>query len=500
MKRLVGGHRAKNSPLIDGFVCIAVATLLTACCTSLLGMIDLANIVMIFLLSTFLIAITLGGSAAILSSVLNVAFFDFFFVTPRFSFSVDDSQYLITFWVMLIVGLVTGQLGARLKEQLFDISVREKLAKALQALSKGLFNAKSEEQIVQTTKAVLEDVLGVALVIVIKDDSENIPTIPGLDMRLIKQAMQSGTRIIQEPETTRIPSRIYLPIRDKLNTLGLLVATDENQSLKLFGRDDLLQTAVHLLAMAITQTRLVKAEEDSKVQNATERLKSAILSSLSHDLRTPLTTMIGLAERLEEGCPDLAPENKEAIQIIRSEGIRLSGMIGNLLEMARIQTQGPKLKRDWQLIEEVIGTSIKQLQTFSPKTQIKTDIDVAVPPLYFDEILIERVLCNLLENAAKYSSLGSTIEVTANIAGKFAVISVIDSGQGFVQNPEQLFDMFSRGISDTHQSGMGLGLAICKEIVQAHGGSILAKNNEARQGATVSFTLPITENKSLPKP
>ena len=152
------------------------------------------------------------------------------------------------------------------------------------------------------------------------------------------------------------------------------------------------------------------------------------------------------------------------------------------------------------LIEEVIGTSIKQLQTFSPKTQIKTDIDVAVPPLYFDEILIERVLCNLLENAAKYSSLGSTIEVTANIAGKFAVISVIDSGQGFVQNPEQLFDMFSRGISDTHQSGMGLGLAICKEIVQAHGGSILAKNNEARQGATVSFTLPITENKSLPKP
>ena len=136
MNRLVGGHRAKNSPLIDGFVCIAVGTLLTACCTSLLGMIDLANIVMIFLLSTFLIAITLGGSAAILSSVLNVAFFDFFFVTPRFSFSVDDSQYLITFWVMLIVGLVTGQLGARLKEQLFDVSVREKLAKALQSLSK----------------------------------------------------------------------------------------------------------------------------------------------------------------------------------------------------------------------------------------------------------------------------------------------------------------------------------------------------------------------------
>jgi len=277
------------------------------------------------------------------------------------------------------------------------------------------------------------------------------------------------------------------------------VASDSTTSLRHYGRDELLQTAANLIALAVVQLRSTQAQELSKVEAATERLKSAILSSLSHDLRTPLTTMIGLAENLQERNQSLDAESKADLETIRSQGLRLSSMIGNLLEMARLQTQGPTLKKEWQPIEDVIGASIKHFSASFPKSIVKTEIAGDVPPMYFDEILIERVLCNLLENAAKYSSESATIEVLAKKGERFVEVSVVDAGFGFAQDPSQLFEMFARGISDTNQSGMGLGLAICKEIIEAHGGSIAAKNNESKIGSVISFTLPISENAGLPK-
>jgi two-component system sensor histidine kinase KdpD len=294
-------------------------------------------------------------------------------------------------------------------------------------------------------------------------------------------------------------SIIYLPIRSELKTLGILVASDSTKSLRHYGRDDLLQTAANLIALAVVQLRSAQARELSKVEAATERLKSAILSSLSHDLRTPLTTMIGLAESLQERNQGINSESKADLETIRSQGLRLSSMIGNLLEMARLQTQGPTLKKEWQPIEDVIGSSIKHFSTSFPKSIVKTNIASDVPPLYFDEVLIERVLCNLLENAAKYSSESATIEVLVRKGEQFVEVSVIDAGTGFAQEPSQLFEMFARGMSDTNKSGMGLGLAICKEIIEAHGGSISARNNESTVGSVITFTLPITENSELPK-
>ncbi|QWD21423.1 DUF4118 domain-containing protein [Polynucleobacter paneuropaeus] len=467
-------------------------------CTTLLGTVDLANIVMIFLLSTFLIATSLGRNAAIFSAFINVGFFDFFFVTPRFSFSVDDSQYLITFLVMLIVGLVTGHLAAKLKEQIKDVSAREGLAKALQNLSRGLFSAQSDEQVIQVAKSALEGPIGIEIDLFITESPEKLKS-TRFDMQSVAWSMQSGTRIFHEVDEVDGKSIIYLPIRSELKTLGILVASDPTKSLRYYGRDDLLQTAANLIALAIAQLRSVQAQELSKVEAATERLKSAILSSLSHDLRTPLTTMIGLAESLQDRNQNINAESKADLETIRGQGLRLSSMIGNLLEMARLQTQGPTLKKEWQPIEDVIGSSIKHFSTSFPQSIVKTSIARDVPPLFFDEVLIERVLCNLLENAAKYSSESATIEVSALKSEQFVEVSVIDAGAGFAQEPSQLFEMFARGISDTNQSGMGLGLAICREIVEAHGGSIAAKNNESKVGSVITFTLPIDENAGLPK-
>ena len=496
-KKTINSSKA-NQPFFSGLICIGIASILSLACTALLGVVDLANIVMIFLLSTFLIATSLGRNAAIFSAFINVGFFDFFFVTPRFSFSVDDSQYLITFLVMLIVGLVTGHLAARLKEQIKDVSARERLAKALQGLSQGLFNAKTDDQIIQVAKSALEGPIGIEIDLFITESPEKLKS-EKFDMQSVAWSMQSGTRIFHEVDEIDGKSIIYLPIRSELKTLGILVASDPTKSLRHYGRDDLLQTAANLIALAVVQLRSTQAQELSKVEAATERLKSAILSSLSHDLRTPLTTMIGLAESLQERNKSIDTESKTDLETIRGQGLRLSSMIGNLLEMARLQTQGPTLKKEWQPIEDVIGTSIKHFSASFPKNIIKTKISNDVPPLFFDEVLIERVLCNLLENAAKYSSDSEIIEVSANKGKQFVEISVVDAGVGFDQEPSQLFEMFTRGISDTNKSGMGLGLAICKEIVEAHGGSIVARNNEVQSGSVITFTLPITENVGLPK-
>jgi two-component system sensor histidine kinase KdpD len=479
-------------------VCIVIASVLSLICTELLGVVDLANIVLVFLLSTFLIATTLGRSAAIYSAFINVAFFDYFFVTPRFSFSVDDSQYLITFLVMLIVGLVTGQMTARLKEKVQDISARERLAKALQNLSLGLFGAKTEEQIIQVSKSALEKPIGIEIDLFITDSPEELRSYK-FDSQVIAWAMQSGNRIFHDIDDLNDRSIIFIPIRIELKTIGILIAYDPTKSLKWYGRDDLLQTASNLIALAITQLRSVQAEELSKVEVATERLKSAILSSLSHDLRTPLTTMIGLAENLYERNQSFDSESKAELETIKSQGLRLSSMIGNLLEMAKLQTQGPTLKKEWQPIDDVLGASIKHFMASFPKNIVKTKIDPNVPPLLFDEVLIERVICNLLENAAKYSSQNSTIHVNVSNAGEFVDVAVVDDGIGFDQEPSQLFEMFARGTSDTNKAGMGLGLAICKEIVQAHGGTISAKNNINNKGSSITFSLPITENEGLPE-
>lgn len=486
----------KNRLWQSAAISICTASALSFLCFGLLGLVNLANIVMIFLLSTFFIAISLGRNAAIFSSVINVAFFDFFFVTPRFSFSVDDSQYLITFLVMLLVGLITGHMAARLKERINDISTRERLAKALHSLSQGLFSAKSTEVITQVAKLALEVPFDIEINLIIDNKTGYLATTD--DQHLVSRAMQSGTRIFNDQDNFRGESKIFIPIRSELSTFGVLIATDSHQSLKVFGRDDLLLTAANLIAMALMQMLSIKAQEQSKVEAATERLKNTILSSLSHDLRTPLTTMIGLADNLKSSSQNLDETSKEAIETIRTQGLRLSSLIGNMLEMARLQTQKPTLKKEWQPIEEVIGTSIKQFRDCFPRTTVRVKVNPEVPILLFDSVLIERVLFNLLENAAKFSDQQSQIQIVVERVGDVARISVIDDGPGFSKDPDTLFKMFARGQSDTSRSGMGLGLAICREIVQAHDGRIAASRNHDQPGSTITFELPIMANPGLP--
>jgi two-component system sensor histidine kinase KdpD len=223
----------------------------------------------------------------------------------------------------------------------------------------------------------------------------------------------------------------------------------------------------------------------------TERLRSSILSALSHDLRTPLTAMVGLADSLALIKPPLNPVALEIAQVLQEQATRLSSMVNNLLDMARLNAGKVVLRREWQPLEEVIGASIKLLGPTLDQHKIKVELPRDLPLLNFDAVLIERVFCNLLENASKYAPPHTDILLTARVYGQQVRISVSDEGKGFpYQNRDNLFNMFVRGEGETERSGTGLGLAICKAIVESHQGCIVA-DNLSSGGACISFTLPL---------
>jgi two-component system sensor histidine kinase KdpD len=232
------------------------------------------------------------------------------------------------------------------------------------------------------------------------------------------------------------------------------------------------------------------------LQIATERLRSSILSALSHDLRTPLTVLVGIADSLLGSKPVLSDKQKASAQTLVDQSKRLSGMVTNLLDMARLHAGEVNIHKEWQPLEEVIGASIQMLEKTLEQHPVKVLLPEDLPLLEFDAVLLERVFCNLLENAAKYSNNGDVIEISAQVQGRFVNVSVCDYGCGIPANKQEaIFGMFVRGQSAEEASkiaGTGIGLAVCKAIIEAHQGEIKAVNRSSN-GACIHFTLPLGE-------
>jgi len=246
-----------------------------------------------------------------------------------------------------------------------------------------------------------------------------------------------------------------------------------------------------LLAIAVERLHYVEVAQATEVEMTSERLRNSILAALSHDVRTPLTALVGLADSLALYRPALPAPARELAEAVREQATRMNGMVSNLLDMARLQSGRVKLAKEWQLLEEVVGASLQLLAPALGGREVHVDLPKDATLIEFDAVLIERVLCNLLENAAKYSPEQSSIAITARLADGFAWISVLDRGCGFpAGRHEELFGMFVRGSPESSAPGAGLGLAICRAIVDAHGGTIRAANG-ADGGAEVTFTLPL---------
>ncbi len=476
---------------------VAACAFTTALATPLLEYLDLVNIVMLFLLTVLVVAARFGRGPAVLAAFLSVALFDVFFVPPRFSFGVNDAQYLVTFAVMLAVALVTGQLTAGLRRQATEARSQERRTRVLYELARDLAGALTVAQVSDLVRARVREGFDLEAMLLLPDRSGTLNPVaatdhlPQLDPQYALLAFEQG-EIARDDLSGRGHGAAYFPLRAPMRTRGVLVFVPARRIPDLLGEPrPLLETIASLVAIAVERLHYVDVANETQLQIVSERLRSSILSALSHDLRTPLTALVGLADSLALTRPPLPPAALESAEAIREQAVRLSNLVGNLLDMARLHAGRPTLRKEWQLLEEVVGASIRLLGNSLFRHRIRIALAPDLPLLEYDAVLIERVLCNLLENAAKFAPPGTDIEVAARRAGESVEVSVCDRGPGFpAQDRDALFEMFSRGAPGATTPGVGLGLAICRAIVEAHHGQI-SVHDRAEGGACVSFTLPL---------
>ena len=480
--------------------CIAV----TAVSMPLAAHFDRSNIVAIFILAVVLVGVRLGRGPAALSAVLNVAAFDFFFVPPRFSFAVSDVQYLLTFFIMLAVGLIAGQLTAGLRFQARVASHREERAGSLYEIARDLSGAMQIDQVIKISRESIERTFRATAAILLPDHSGQIvvPT-TGASPASVKAALPIEIGIAQwafdrgRPagfSTDTLPGTdvLYIPLRAPTRARGVLAVKAHNRRLlRIPEQRQLLDTFAALIAIAFERVHYVGVAQDALVSMESERLRNSLLAALSHDLRTPLTVLVGLAESLCLTKPDLSAAQRETAEAITEEAHRMSALVSNLLDMARIESGGVKLNLEWQPLEEVVGTALEATRSILKQHHVDLRLPRDLPLVRFDALLIERVLVNLLENAAKYTPPGSTVIVSAEVLADHLSISVSDNGPGLPPGREEaVFEKFARGQRESATPGVGLGLAICRAIIDSHGGKITGFNRPGG-GATVNFTLPL---------
>ncbi len=475
---------------------VCLGTALAA--TPLLPHFDLANIVMLFLLAVVGVAVRWGRGPAVLAAVVNVVAFDVLFVPPRFSLVIHDWQYLLTFAVMLIVGLIVGQLTARFRYQAQVASAREERARYLYEMSRELSGALAAEQVIEISERCVEASFRVKARLLLPDDADRLqpPPVrsgkPKVDLAIAQWCFDRNDPAGLGTDTLPAASLLYLPLKAPLRTRGVLaVAPEQRRLLMIPEQRRLLDTFAALIAIALERVHFATVARDTLVKMEAERQRNSLLAALSHDLRTPLTALIGLAETLALELAAEESPHQESLTAIREQAVRMALLADNLLDMAKLQTGGVRLRKDWQSLEELVGSAVRMLEQPLREHPLRLALDPELPLVNCDAVLIERVLVNLLENAAKYTPAGTVIGVTARAETDWLTVEVWDEGPGLPAGREQaLFEKFTRGHVESAVPGVGLGLAICRAIIEAHGGQIRAANR-AGGGACFTFTLPL---------
>jgi two-component system sensor histidine kinase KdpD len=454
---------------------------------------DPANIAMLYLLAVALVAMRAGKYAAFAAAFLSTGLLDFFFIHPRFTFTVGDMQHMVTLAVMLVVALIISNLTVILQQKIAAAIEREEQSQALYKLASQLAGTTSQEQVAAATRQFLHLAQGARSILLIYRDDILHPVEPDhrIDSGLQSVVAFSALRKAQTSPLYDDPRYwLFLPLQGSTYIRGVLaIDFGEAAIVSINAQQALYEAIASLVSIAIERLHFVEIAQRAQLQMTDERLRSSILAALSHDIRTPLTVLYGMTDTLSQ--TELSPKARDMIAAIREQTIRLNNMVSNILDMAKLQAGSIRMNLEWQPLEEVIGSSIKLLGTALAQHPVKVQLPSDLPLLRFDAVLMERVLCNLLENAAKYSPAGSTIMLCALIEDDKAIISVCDSGIGFPPNKlDKVFELFERGDAESIIPGMGLGLAICRSIVEAHGGKIKTENCN---GACVTFTLPLGE-------
>jgi len=486
------------------------AALISALCTllafAMYRRFELSNLVMIYLLGVTVAGLRLGRGPSALTAVLNVAAFDFFFVPPRYSFAVSDVQYLVTFGTMVTIALVIANLTASVRQQTRVAGARERRTALLYAMSRELAATRGIDNMARVAVRHVAEVFDCRAVVLLPaaDGKLRYPSEPPLDSSFRRADLAVAQWVADHGRpaglgTDTLPAARgqYLALGEEGRTVGVLGVLPSNaRRVLLPEQSHLLSTFAGQIALALERARLAEVAEASSLAAERETLRNTLLASISHDLRTPLAVMAAAGSTLAQHGERLDEATRVALaRSVETKAREMSDLVSNVLDLVRLESGQVALRRDWQTLDDLIGSALAACTERLAAHRIELQLSPDLPPVWVDATLIVQVLTNLFDNIAKYTPPGTRVLVSAAAEPdrNFVRVTLDDEGPGLPPgDPARLFDKFQRGSDEGAVVGVGLGLAICQAIVRAHGGEIEAHRLDAG-GARFTFTLPAVE-------
>lgn len=487
-------HFAQPSRYILALGILAIAT---AIGLPFREMTDADNLTMIYLTGVVITAAWLGTGPSIMASLLSVAAFNYFYTEPVYTFTFINPSYYFTFTVMLVTSLIVGSLAAKLSLRARQSRKREAETNTLYALTRELSSIRGIDNIVEASLKHIREVFAMEAVIFFQKGEEKFASIPAnsparelKEESVARWVMQNGQIAGRNTDTLPSARGLYAPINADNETFGVLGLIPSEESYE-FSSEQInqLETFASLIASAIGRAHRAEDAERAKLESESEKLRNVLLSSVSHDLRTPLASISGISSSILLSGMTLPLQVTDALRSIHDQSSKLAKTVTNLLDVSSLESGKVSLNRQPYFLEEVIGSAILRLETILKNRVVDAQLDKE-QLIQIDGLLIEQVFINLLENAARYAGASAEINIRVKDQEDFVQVTVTDNGKGIPKDDiPHVFEKFYKGA----QGGLGLGLPICRAIIEVHGGRMWVENNPTG-GASFHFTLPKTKS------
>ncbi len=508
----VGPKEVKTRPETQPFhgtpyaVSLALVAIGTGIGMAIHQFLEVSNIALVYLTAVLIAAVRFGLFPSLFASLASVLAYNFFFLPPLYTFTIADPENVVALFFFLFVALITSNVTARTRSQVLTARNRAKTTAELYTFSRKLAGIASLDDLLWATAFQIASMLRSRVVILLPEENGQIGVRAGYPpedaLNVADLAAASWTWSNNRPagrgsDTLPGAEWLFQPLRTARGPVGVLgVARDKANALLTPDERRLLDALGDQAAVAIERISLAAEIDQTRVLRETERLRSALLTSISHDLRTPLASVLGALTSLRSFDAQYDPATRDdLLRTAQEEAERLNRFVGNLLDITRLESGALEVRRDMADMTDIVGSTLRRAGKILEKHEVKIDLAADLPMLRLDFVLFEQVLFNLLDNAAKYAPPASTITITARAEAGSVVLQVIDEGAGIPDTDlDRIFDKFYRvHAADRQRAGTGLGLAICRGFVEAHGGTIAASNRTDRSGAVFTITLPVED-------
>ena len=486
---------------------IAIPALATAVSTTLFRHSEPSTSLIVYLLGVLYLATRHGFWPSAIAAVLSVLASDFLLITPYYSFAIARPEDLVTLAVFLSTAIVASRLADNLRFQSERAQEREQKVRFLYEFANALADVRTMAEVVAVAGRRISREFGWPCQLLLADGAARIqaPEPPAeaagpdpFDLALAQAAFDSRAALgWGAGGRDALAQALYLPVSGAAHRFGVLaLAPARDQRVLQPEQRRMIDTLVSQIAQCLERMRLTNEAQAANALAQTESLRNSLLNSIAHDFRTPLASIVAASSTLAQGQGRLQDgQAQELAQSILEEGQRMAKLANNTLEMARLEAGNVRLQREWYPLDEIVGAAVTRMRSHLGGHELQTRLPEGVPMAQVDAVMIVQVLENLIENALKYTQAGAPLEIGAEEQPDSAVFWVADGGPGIPLGEESaIFEKFYRGRNQETRGGVGLGLTICRIIVAAHGGQIIARNRPAG-GAEFRFTIPCTQER-----